>query len=127
MLHLARHMEEIALGVLSHGGEEFEDNSEGSEFSESLGQRDSTFDLFHCQECVDSFETWDELDAHLSAIHHGSGNDVGNLFNPELDLAHPLISELDELSNTFPGPDVSWPGTCECLRSNIVIYRLTQR
>jgi hypothetical protein len=127
MLHLARHMEEIALGVLSHGGEEFEDNLEGSESSKSLGQRNPPPYSFPCQECVDTFETWDELDAHVSATHHGSGTDLGNHFNPELDLAHPLISELDESSNTFPGPDVSWPATCECLRSNIVLYRLTQR
>jgi hypothetical protein len=120
-------MEEIALGVLSHGGEEFEDNSEGSDSSESLGQRNSPPYSFSCQKCAGTFETWDEFHEHVVATHHDSRADLGNLFNPELDLAYSPISELDELSNTFPGNDVRWSGTSEWLASNIVLYRLTQR
>jgi hypothetical protein len=123
MLHLARHMEEIALGVLSHGGEEFEDNSQGSESSESLGQRNLPPFSFPCQECVDTFETRHDLDAHVIATHHGSGKHS----NTELDIVHPLFPEPGEPSNTSPGADVSWPGPTRDYNLDLADPKRTQK
>ncbi|KAF3002703.1 hypothetical protein E8E13_010081 [Curvularia kusanoi] len=104
MLHLARHMEEIALGVLPHGEEALEDDSMSSSASELSDAETFLHATFTCQTCGNAYAAQADLKAHISRDHgyrnpepNGMSNANDNLSLGQRDSLGHSVDRLDRL------------------------------